>query len=677
MPGSVAKAYVQIIPSAEGIKGKISGLLNKESGTAGTEAGHSLGSNLVSTIKTVIVAAGIGKVIKDSINEGAQLQQALGGVETLFKENADDVIKNAEQAYKTAGLSANEYMENVTSFSASLLQGLGGDTAKAAQIADMAMQDMSDNANKFGSDAKSIQNAYQGFAKQNYTMLDNLKLGYGGTKKEMERLLADAEAFSGVHYDIENLSDVYEAIHVIQGELDITGTTAKEASETLSGSAASMKASFKNLLGNLSLGRDISGPLNELQQSVGTFLRNLLPMFGQILGSLPTVLSSLLTAAINALEFGSDAIDGLVESGTSLIGSVVEVLADRLPELLSAGLQLADKLGEVMMNLDLSGITDFGLKVVDQIATGIAENLPALAERSAEINSTILKKIVEQLPKIASAGIDILTTLANGILKTLPSLIPVAVDLIQTVLRTITNNLPQLLSKGIDMVLSIVNGIVDMLPSIVSAAGELLTTFLMEIASNLPALLQQGLELVAKLVEGLLKALPKVFDAAGKLWDEIKRSVKSIDWAQLGRDLVQGIANGIKNGAQAVANAAKEAARSALNSAKRLLGIASPSKVMRDEVGKWIPAGMAVGIEANTKPLRDAMNDLSAITEAGINPASLTMQPMGTMAQNTTYGDTSVSISVYGTERQSAREIADEVMEQLMLQINRKKVAYA
>lgn len=677
MPGSVAKAYVQIIPSAEGIKGKISGLLNKESGTAGTEAGHSLGSNLVSTIKTVIVAAGIGKVIKDSINEGAQLQQALGGVETLFKENADAVVRNAEQAYKTAGLSANEYMENVTSFSASLLQGLGGDTAKAAQIADMAMQDMSDNANKFGSDAKSIQNAYQGFAKQNYTMLDNLKLGYGGTKKEMERLLADAEAFSGVHYDIENLSDVYEAIHVIQGELDITGTTAKEASETLSGSAASMKASFKNLLGNLSLGRDISGPLNELQQSIGTFLRNLLPMFGQILGSLPTVLSSLLTAAINALEFGTDAIDGLVESGTNLIGSVVEVLANRLPELLSAGLQLADKLGEVLMNLDLGGVTDFGLKVVTQIATGIAENLPALAERSAEINSTILKKIVEQLPKIASAGIDILTTLANGILKTLPSLIPVAVDLIQTVLHTITSNLPQLLSKGIDMVLSIVNGIVDMLPSIVSAAGELLTTFLTEIASNLPALLQQGLELVAKLVEGLLKALPKVFDAADKLWDEIKKSVKSIDWAQLGRDLVQGIANGIKNGASAVANAAKEAARSALNSAKRILGIASPSKVMRDEVGKWIPAGMAVGIEANTKPLRDAMNDLSAITEAGINPASLTMQPMGAMAQNTTYGDTSVSISVYGTERQSAREIADEVMEQLMLQINRKKVAYA
>lgn len=677
MPGSVAKAYVQIIPSAEGIKGKISGLLNKESGTAGTEAGHSLGSNLVSTIKSVIVAAGIGKVIKDSINEGAQLQQALGGVETLFKENADAVIKNAEQAYKTAGLSANEYMENVTSFSASLLQGLGGDTAKAAKVADMAMQDMSDNANKFGSDAKSIQNAYQSFAKGQYTLLDNLKLGYGGTKSEMLRLLADAEKFSGVKYDINNLSDVYEAIHVIQGELDITGTTAKEASETLSGSAASMKASFKNLLGNLSLGRDISGPLNELQQSIGTFLRNLLPMFGQILGSLPTVLSSLLTAAINALEFGPDAIDGLVESGTNLIGSVVEVLANRLPELLSAGLQLADKLGEVMMNLDLSGITDFGLKVVTQIATGIAENLPALAERSAEINSTILKKIVEQLPKIASAGIDILTTLANGILKTLPSLIPVAVDLIQTVLRTITSNLPQLLSKGIDMVLSIVNGIVDMLPSIVSAAGELLTTFLTEIASNLPALLQQGLELVAKLVEGLLKALPKVFDAAGKLWDEIKRSVKSIDWAQLGRDLVQGIANGIKNGATAVANAAKEAARSALNAAKRLLGIASPSKVMRDEVGKWIPAGMAVGIEANTKPLRDAMNDLSAITEAGINPASLTMQPMGAMAQNTTYGDTSVSISVYGTERQSAREIANEVMSELMDQINRRKVVYA
>ena len=287
MATNLGKAYVQIMPSAKGISGMISKELDGEVKSAGQSAGNSL----ISTIKNAILAAGIGKLFATSLLEGGKLQQSLGGVETLFKNNAETVKQYANEAYRTTGLSANAYMENVTGFSASLLQSLGGDTAKAAKIANMAMVDMADNSNKMGTSMEMIQNAYQGFAKQNYTMLDNLKLGYGGTKKEMERLLADAQKLTGVKYDINNLADVYEAIHVIQKELDITGTTAKEAATTLQGSFASMKASFLNLLGKLSLGQDIKPSLEALAKTTTTFLvGNFLPMVGNILKGLPTLI---------------------------------------------------------------------------------------------------------------------------------------------------------------------------------------------------------------------------------------------------------------------------------------------------------------------------------------------------------------------------------------------------
>ena len=264
---TIGKAYVQILPSAKGMQGQLSSIMKSETAGAGDAAGESVGKSLIGKIKTVVAAAGIGKAISSALMEGADLQQSIGGVETLFKDSADTVKKYASEAYKTAGMSANEYMQTVTGFSASLLQGLGGDTAAAAEVANMALTDMSDNANKMGTSMDLIQNAYQGFAKQNYTMLDNLKLGYGGTKTEMERLLADAQKISGVEYNIDNLSDVYNAIHVIQEDMDITGTTAKEAASTFSGSFAMMKSAAKNLMANLALGEDIKSSLNELKDS--------------------------------------------------------------------------------------------------------------------------------------------------------------------------------------------------------------------------------------------------------------------------------------------------------------------------------------------------------------------------------------------------------------------------
>ena len=273
MATELGQAYVQIMPSAKGISGSIQKQLDPEADSAGKSAGMKIGAGLMVAATAAVAATGValGKIISSSLSEGANLQQSLGGIETLFKGSADKVKQYANDAYKTAGLSANDYMESVTGFSASLLQSMGGDTEKAAETANMALIDMSDNANKMGTSMESIQYAYQGFAKQNYTMLDNLKLGYGGTKAEMERLLADATKLTGVEYDINNLNDVYNAIHAVQEELGITGTTARESAETFSGSLASMKSAFSNVLGGLSLGQDIQPALQALAETTSTF----------------------------------------------------------------------------------------------------------------------------------------------------------------------------------------------------------------------------------------------------------------------------------------------------------------------------------------------------------------------------------------------------------------------
>lgn len=306
MATELGKAYVQIIPSARGITGMIQKEMGGEVASAGVSSGQTLGSSLIGALKGAIAAAGIGKAIGAALSEGAALQQSLGGIDTLFKASAEKVKGFANEAYKTTGLSANAYMENVTGFSASLLQSLGGDTDKAADIANMAMIDMSDNANKMGTSMDSIQVAYQGFAKQNYTMLDNLKLGYGGTKQEMQRLLADAEKLTGVKYDINNLSDVYSAIHAIQENLDITGTTAKEAASTFTGSFQAMKASAQNVLGKLALGENILPSLRALAETTSTFLLdNLFPMIGNIMSGLGVLISEGLSHIATKL-FGED-----------------------------------------------------------------------------------------------------------------------------------------------------------------------------------------------------------------------------------------------------------------------------------------------------------------------------------------------------------------------------------
>ena len=612
MAGSVAKAYVQVIPSAEGIKGKLSNVFNSEMPSAGESAGGIFGSNLVGKIKGLIAAAGIGKILSDSLQAGAALQQSLGGIETLFKDSASTVIANAEKAYKTAGMSANEYMETVTGFSASLLQSLGGDTAAAATAADVALQDMADNANKMGTSMESIQYAYQGFAKQNYTMLDNLKLGYGGTKTEMQRLLADAQKLTGVKYDINNLSDVYSAIHVIQEEMGITGATANEAATTFSGSLASMKASFSDLLANLSTGRDIGPSLTALGETIFTFVQNnLLPMVGNIFAALPETLSSLLSMAIRGLNIIADNADSILQMGLDLVIGLGSAIITALPYLAESALSIVTSLGEAILSTDW---IQLGTDTINSLRESLDIAAGEILGTDGNIVQSVIDAIGTGLPDLLENGGVMVNQLIDGIFAALPSLIDSALDLCVSFIEMIVSNLPNILSTGKDILLNIVDGIRQTFPDILVSAGDAVAELLSGLVAELPNILAAGFDLIVSLIEGIGNAYPDIIAAAGevakKLWDTIKNT----DWLQVGKDIINGLIKGIGAMGNALWQAAQNIAKSALNAIKKFFGIASPSKVMRDQVGKWIPSGVAVGIEANTKPLTEALHDMSVLT---------------------------------------------------------------
>ena len=380
----VAQATVSIVPNLKGAPQKITEDLGIEK--IGDDSGKKLGLGIVGKLKGVFAAAAIGKVIGDTLSAGADLQQSLGGIETLFKDNADVVKNYASQAYKTAGISMNDYMENVTSFSAALIKSMDGDTAAAAELANTAMIDMADNANKMGTDMSSIQAAYQGFAKGNYTLLDNLKLGYGGTKTEMERLLADASKLSGVEYNIDNLDDVYEAIHVIQTDLGITGTTAAEAATTFSGSFASMKAAATDLMANLALGNDITPQIQALGESISTFLTgNLLPMLGNIVTQIPTILGQL-------PGFLAGIIPQLIPIAGQMIQGLLNGIVQNIPVFVAGLGQLVSSAFTALTGADWAGI---GGSIIDALGTAFA----SLVDIAAGIWSSVVS--------VFTGGIDV------------------------------------------------------------------------------------------------------------------------------------------------------------------------------------------------------------------------------------------------------------------------------
>ena len=551
MATELAKAYVQIIPSAVGIQGRI----QKEIEPEADSAGSSFGGKMVGMIKKVIAAAAIGKALSASISEGAALEQSLGGIETLFKDSADKVKANAAKAYQTAGMSANDYMELTTSFSASLLSSLAGDTSKAADVADMAMVDMSDNANKMGTNMEDIKNAYQGFAKQNYTMLDNLKLGYGGTKSEMERLLADAQKISGVEYNIDNLSDVYSAIHVIQGQLDITGTTAKEAATTISGSFNQMKAAAKNVMGEIALGMDVGPALNELANTIITFaVGNLLPAVWNVISALPSAIVTFVTA----------------------LG----------PQLFAAA----------------SGL-------IPQIASGITTGIPTLYQSAMQLMDQFNIGIQEQLPILLQKGVDFITNIVNGILQNLPQVITMAGNIITYFANTIISMFPTVLSAGASLLLKLVNGIINNLPQIAQAAATAIVRFVASIGQNLPQILQSGITIIAKLAAGLIRAIPNLVGQIPAIISAIVNAFTSQNWGSIGINIISGIASGLRSAAHMLWDAVKGVLGGFKENVLAFFGIHSPSR-WGMFVGEMIDTGIANGLTGNTSLISNAAEEL-------------------------------------------------------------------
>jgi|LSQX01.3.fsa_nt_gb phage-related protein len=604
MATELGQAYVQIMPSAKGISGSISKTLSGEATSAGKIAGSKLGTALKASAATA--AAAIGATIIKSIKAGGELEQSIGGIETLFKDQAETVRKNAIEAYKTAGVSANEYMENVTSFSASLLQSMGGDTEKAAKVAHMAMVDMSDNANKMGTDMRDIQNAYGGFAKSNYTMLDNLKLGYAGTKGEMERLLKDAQELTGVEYNIDNLDDVFMAVHAIQEEIGITGTTALEAEETIQGSFAAMKAAFTNVFGALAIGEGLSESLKGLAETASTFLfDNLFPMVGSVINALPGAIVTFIQAAGPAF----------MEGGAELIKTLANGIMTGVPLFFET---MAEFMGNVVTWLkeQLPTILKEGVAFISNFANGIMEGRPGVIESIGDIISSLMVAIWEALPTIYSSGIELIFNLAKGIWDNLPAVITSITNVLSNLLKTIIEHFPQFLSKGIEIVTNVAKGIWDNLPHIVSTLGNLLVRLIEKIVENLPKFLDKGFELIVEMAKGIVKAIPdivaKIPEVVTAMVNKFKELISS--FFDVGADIVKGLWNGINSVKNWILGKIGGFVDSIMGGIKNFFGISSPSKLMAKEVGKWIPIGLAEGIEDNIKPVTDAMNKLGELT---------------------------------------------------------------
>lgn len=515
---------------------------------------------------------------KQSIMGFAEQEQLIGGVDTLFKESSAQVQQYANNAYKTAGLSANQYMKTVTSFSASLLQSLGGDTAAAAQKADQAITDMSDNANKLGTDMTSIQDAYQGFAKQNYTMLDNLKLGYGGTEQEMERLLVDAEKFSGIKYDISSYADIVDAIHVVQTEMGITGTTAKEAATTIQGSANAMKSAWSNLLTGMSNENlNLDTLVQNVIDSVNTFADNLIPRL-QIM--LP--------------RFA----DGL----TQLISDIVPYVGPALETLLPALVQ-----------------------GIGGLASGIVQALPAVVGAISDVVPMLVQQIMVLLPEIIDAGVQIVMALSAGI----------------------GNNLPTLIPATVDAIITIAEGLIDHIDELIIAAGVLM----------------------AGLTQGLIESLPRLVVRLPEIIGAITRGLSNgiVAMGEVGVQLVRGLWDGISSSATWLWNKLSEWCDDILGWVLHLFGINSPSKVFADEVGKFIPPGITLGVEqAMPRAMRDMGEELSALSAIPLPGGSVSTTNMG-----------GVVINVYGADGQDVEALADTVMYRLQSAVERKEAVFA
>ena len=607
---NLGKAYVQIIPSAEGIQGKLSDVINDEAESAGKSGGGRLSSALGGALKTGIGmaagaaatgAAAVGKFASAAVSSFGEYEQLVGGVEKLYGDAAGQLQDFAKEAYKTSGLSANAYMETATSFSASLISSLGGDTKKAAELTDVAMRAMSDNANVFGSDMQSVQSAFQGFAKQNYTMLDNLKLGYGGTKSEMERLIADANEYRAsigetADLSIDSYADIIQAIQSVQEAQGIAGTTNKEAMATLEGSAAAVSAAWENVITSIGSGEGLQESIDALISSVfgeggeGGLLSNILPAvetaingIGDFIGTAAPIIVEKLPPLIEQI------IPPLLEAGITLVSALGDALMQSLPILVPIAFEAIMQIVNALLE-SLPAILQCGLEIISQLALGIAEALPELVPTVVDVVLQLVDTLVNNIDMVINAGIALLTGLATGLINALPTLIEKAPIIIEKLITGIVNNLPKIAKAALDIIVELAKGIV----------------------TNLPQILESGVKILGSLIEGIGSMLSSlgsiVADIVGVIFDGIGNlGSAALEW---GADLISGFIDGIGSMAGALWDTVCDIGAGIVD----FLGFSEPDKGPLSNFHTFAPDMMklfAEGVEQNIGLVTGSVEDAS------------------------------------------------------------------
>lgn len=566
--------------------------------------GEKLKSGLATAGKVAVagVAAGataIGALGTKAVAAYADYEQLVGGVETLFKDSKDQVMDYANNAYKAAGLSANEYMETVTSFSASLLQSLDGDTSAAADKANLAITDMSDNANKMGADMTSIQNAYQGFAKSNYTMLDNLKLGYGGTQAEMKRLLADAEKISGIKYDISSYADIVDAIHVVQTEMDITGTTAEEAASTIQGSFGMMKSAWQNLVtGMADPDQDLGVLVGNFTDSVVIAGNNLIPRIQELLPRIVEATTSLIGTVSEQLPaILGTVLPSLVEGATSLVTGLMAALPSVLSVLADVAPTVINTLVPALIEL-LPQITQTGIDVIVSLAQGIADALPQLIPAATDAIIKIVEVLTspENLGNLIDAALAIILALVDGLVDATPKLIAAAPDVITNLVTAIIANMPKILEAGVEITMALADGLIKSIPELVAAIPNLILGIVQGIIDNLPEIIMAGPKIIVALATGLIEAIPDIVMVIPQLIRSIVDTFLSFDWGSIGKNIVEGIKNGFVNMWNSFKQTVENVFTGLVDGVKSFLGIASPSKVFAG-IGGYMAEGLGQGFD--------------------------------------------------------------------------------
>lgn len=597
---------------------------------------------------------------KTALSSVGALEQNVGGVETLFGDTADAVIAAADRAYQTAGMSANDYMSTVTSFSASLLQSLGGNTEEAAKVADMAIIDMADNANKMGTSMDMIQNAYQGFAKQNYTMLDNLKLGYGGTKTEMERLLADAQKLTGVKYGINNLNDVYQAIHVIQEEMGITGTTAKEASETLEGSMAAAKAAWDNFMNG-------SGDADQLADAFATAADNIVKNLAEIIPRFAETLPALAGAIVSQIPgLAAAIVPAVLSAGQSILEQARDAVTAF--DFVAAAEDVVQKITDFISSDGLGSFLGCLVDIFTGIVNGISSMLPVLLPALVELIAYTVTTLIDQLPALLECALQLIIGLADGLLAALPVLIAALPEIINSVVSFLVAAVPQILQAGITLLLALVDALPTVIDALIAALPQIIESTVSTLTAAVPQILQAGITLLLALIEaipvivpqivaalpqiitaiinGLIAAGPQVLASAQEVWGQITAAVPQLiaDIGAAVPEIINGIVNGLAAGASAVWDAACQLGSNILGGIKSFLGINSPSTVMAEQ-GNYIIQGLLNGLETMPDAVSQLFqstldsittwgsNMVARIGEWGANMATTAGTAMNTMVQ--------------------------------------------